>query len=41
MVLSGVSRQGVPEVLRALLKIIDQANIEETPVIERDWQPEV
>jgi GTP-binding protein len=41
MVLSAVSRQGVPEVLRALLKIIDQANIEETPVIERDWRPEI
>jgi GTP-binding protein len=41
MVLSAVSRQGVPEVLRALLKIIDQANIEETPAIERDWRPEI
>jgi GTP-binding protein len=41
MVLSAVSRQGVPEVLRALLKVIDQANVQEQPVDQRDWQPEL
>ena len=42
MVLSAVSRQGVPEVLRGLLKIIDSANEEEkeSPPAH-GWQPEI
>jgi GTP-binding protein len=39
MVLSGVSRQGVQEVLRALLKVIDGANAEENQPLETTWHP--
>jgi GTP-binding protein len=41
MVLSAVSRQGVPEVLRALLKIIDRASEDEAPETYGQWQPEL
>ena len=39
MILSGVSGQGVPEALRALLKVIDGANAEENPPLETTWHP--
>ena len=39
MILSGVSRQGVQEVLRTLLKVIDGANAEENQPLETTWHP--
>jgi GTP-binding protein len=39
MVLSGVSGQGVQEILRALLKFIDSANAEENKPLETTWHP--
>jgi len=39
MVLSAVSGQGVPEVLRALLKIIDAAQDEEEKPAQAAWHP--
>ena len=40
MVLSAVSGKGVPEVLRALLKIIDGAKADEDVPVETEWHPE-
>jgi len=41
LVLSGVSRQGVPDVLRALLDVIDGMRTAEAPALEQaeGWQP--
>jgi GTPase len=39
LLLSGVSGQGVPEALQALLGVIDAARAEEAPKIETEWRP--
>ncbi|MFY8113299.1 MAG: GTPase ObgE [Rhabdaerophilum sp.] len=39
LLLSAVSGQGVPEALRALLDVIDEARQEEMPQEEQPWQP--